>query len=129
MSKPYQSSGWMKNSSYYIALVGVRTHDLPHTVASNMVKVSHASNHSATAAVIETSSVIHLSVQYRMAKGLSHTPPLLLGTLFLNRSAFLIMSLLSDPELQLAISVLPINSLNISVVICVSQSFMRCVVG
>ena len=34
----------MKNSSYYIALVGVQTHDLPHTVASNMVKVSHALN-------------------------------------------------------------------------------------
>ena len=32
--------GW-KNSSYYIAPVGVRTHDLPHTVASNMVKVSY----------------------------------------------------------------------------------------
>ena len=29
----------MKNSSYYIAPVGVRTHDLPHTVASNMGKV------------------------------------------------------------------------------------------
>ena len=42
----------MKNSSYYIAPVGVRTHDLPHTVASNMVKVSHALNHSATEAVI-----------------------------------------------------------------------------
>ena len=28
----------MKNSSYYIAPVGDRTHDLPHTVASNMVK-------------------------------------------------------------------------------------------
>ena len=41
----------MKNSSYYIAQVGVRTHDLPHTVASNMVKVSHALNHSAAAAV------------------------------------------------------------------------------
>ena len=41
----------MKNSSYYIAPVGDRTHDLPHTVASNMVKVSHALNHSATAAV------------------------------------------------------------------------------
>ena len=38
----------MKNSSYYIAPVGDRTHDLPHTVASNMVKVSHALNHSAT---------------------------------------------------------------------------------
>ena len=42
----------MKNSSYYIAPVGDRTHDLPHTtVASNMVKVSHALNHSATEAV------------------------------------------------------------------------------
>ena len=41
----------MKNESYYIASVGVRTHDLPHTVASNMVKVSNAPNHSATAAV------------------------------------------------------------------------------
>ena len=35
----------MKNSSYYIAPVGDRTHDLPHTVASNMVKVSHILNH------------------------------------------------------------------------------------
>ena len=34
----------MKNSSYCIAPVG----ELPHTVASNMVKVSHALNHSAT---------------------------------------------------------------------------------
>ena len=41
----------MKNSTYYIAPVGDRTHDLPHTVASNMVKVSHALNHSATEAV------------------------------------------------------------------------------
>ena len=40
----------MKNSSYYIAPVGDRTHDIPHTVASNMVNVSHALNHSATAA-------------------------------------------------------------------------------
>ena len=40
----------MKNSSYYIAPVGDRTHDLPHTVASNMVKVSNALNHSATEA-------------------------------------------------------------------------------
>ena len=38
----------MKNSSYYIAPVGDWTHDLPHTVASNMVNVSHALNHSAT---------------------------------------------------------------------------------
>ena len=43
--KPYQSPGRMKNSSYYIAPVGDRTHDLPHTVASNMVKVSHALHH------------------------------------------------------------------------------------
>ena len=35
----------------HIALVGDRTHDLPHTVASNMVKVYHALTHSATAAV------------------------------------------------------------------------------
>ena len=41
----------MKNSSYYIAPVRDRTHDLPHTVASNVVKVSHALNHSATEAV------------------------------------------------------------------------------
>ena len=42
----------MKNSPYYIAPVGFRTHDLPHTVASNMVKVYHALKHSATAAVL-----------------------------------------------------------------------------
>ena len=52
MRKPYQSPGRMKNSSYYIAPVGDWTHDLPHTVASNMVKVSHALNHSATEAVL-----------------------------------------------------------------------------
>ena len=51
MRKSYQSPGRMKNSSYYIAPVGDWTHDLPHTVASNMVKVSHALNHSATEAV------------------------------------------------------------------------------
>ena len=39
----------MKNSSYYIAPVGVRTHDLPHTAATNMGKVSYALTHSATA--------------------------------------------------------------------------------
>ena len=43
--------GRMKNSSYYIAPVGVRTHDLPHTVASNMGKVSYVLTHSATAAL------------------------------------------------------------------------------
>ena len=52
MRKPFQSPGRMKNSSYYIAPVGDRTHDLPHTVASNMVKVSNALNHSATEAVV-----------------------------------------------------------------------------
>ena len=41
MRKPYQSPGSDENSSYYIAPVGDRTHDLPHTVASNMDKVSH----------------------------------------------------------------------------------------
>ena len=45
MRKPFQSPGRMKNSSYYIAQVGVRTHDLPHSAASNMVKVPHAPNH------------------------------------------------------------------------------------
>ena len=43
----------MKNSSYYIAPIRDRTHDLPHTIASNMVKVSHALTHSAMAAVNE----------------------------------------------------------------------------
>ncbi len=40
----------MKNSSYYIAPVGDWTQYLPHTIASNMVKVSHTLNHSATEA-------------------------------------------------------------------------------
>ena len=51
MRKPYQSPGRMRNSSYCIAPVGDWTHDLPHTVASNMVNVSHALNHSATEAI------------------------------------------------------------------------------
>ena len=75
------------------------------------------------------SSVVHLSVPYPMVKDLSHTPPLLLGTLFLSRSALLIVSLLSDPELKLTFSVLPTNCLNLSVVICAPQSFISCVVG
>ena len=54
---PYQSPGRMENSSYYIAPVVDRTHDLPHTVASNMVKVSHALDHSATEAVSTTAAV------------------------------------------------------------------------
>ena len=41
MRKPYQLPGWTKNSSYYNAPVGDRTHDLPSA------KVSHALNHSA----------------------------------------------------------------------------------
>ena len=49
--KPCQSPGRMKNSSYYIAPVGIRTHDLPHTATSNMGKVSYYLTHSATAAV------------------------------------------------------------------------------
>ena len=40
MRKPYQSRGRVKNSFYYIAPVGDSTHDLPDTVASNMVKVA-----------------------------------------------------------------------------------------
>ena len=75
------------------------------------------------------SSVVHLSVQYPMVKGLSHTPPLLLGTLFLSRSALLIISLLSDRELKPTFSVLPTNCLNLSVVICFPQSFISCAVG
>ena len=75
------------------------------------------------------SSVVHLPVQYAMVKCLSHTPPLLLGTLFLSRFALLIMSLLSDPELKLTFSVLPTNGLNVSFAICFPQSFISCAVG
>ena len=75
------------------------------------------------------SSVVHWSVQYPMVKGLSHTPPLLLGTLFLSKSALLIMCLLSHPELQPTFSALPTNCLNVSVVICFPQSFISCAVG
>ena len=46
-----------------------------------------------------------------LLKCISHTPPLLLETLFLSRSALLIMSPLSDSELKLSISVLVINGL------------------
>ena len=52
----------MKNSPYYIAPVGDWTHDLPHTVASNMVKVSHALNHSATEAVMRITKMMYLEV-------------------------------------------------------------------
>ena len=58
----------MKNSSYYIAPVGDWTHDLPHTVASNMVKVSHALNHSATEAVNVQYSYLIYNVQYSYNK-------------------------------------------------------------
>ena len=77
--------------------------------------------------LITLSSVIHLSVQYPMIKGLSHTPPLLLGTLFLSRSSFLIMSLVSDPELKLTLSVLPIISVNLFVIsLCFSVLYQLC---
>ena len=49
--------------------------------------------------------------------------------ILLSRSALLIVSLLSDPELKLTFSVLPTNCLNLSVVICAPQSFISCVVG
>ena len=62
----------MKNSSYYIAPVGDRTHDLPHTVASNMVKMSHALNHSATEAVYfgmpKDNRVLHMSSKSTQSK-------------------------------------------------------------
>ena len=70
------------------------------------------------------SSVVHLSAQYLMVKGLTHTPPFLLGTLFHSRSALLIMCLPSDPELKPTFSVLPTNCLNVSVFICFPQSFI-----
>ena len=47
MRKPYQLTGWTKNSSYYSAPVGDRTHDLPHLHSFIVAKVSHALNHSA----------------------------------------------------------------------------------
>ncbi len=54
----------MKNSSYYIAPVrapvGDRTHDLPHTVASNMVKVSHALKHSATEGTLVSVAMVKI---------------------------------------------------------------------
>ena len=53
----------MKNSSYYIAPVGDWTHDLPHTVASNMVNMSHALNHSAMNAVRHKGSTSVISVR------------------------------------------------------------------
>ena len=70
-----------------------------------------------------------MAVQYPMVKGLSHILPLLLGTLFLNRSDLLTLCLLSDPELKLTFSILPINFVDLSVVSCLSQSFLVCVLG
>ena len=84
--------------------------------------------HENNATTIAFNDHVHLSIQYPMVKGLSHTPPLLFATLVLSRSDLLIMSLLSDHELKLTLSILPVN-LNVSLVICVSQSFISCVVG
>ena len=75
------------------------------------------------------SSVVQLYVPYPMVKDLSHTTPLLLGTLFLSRSALLTVYLLLNPELKLTFSVLPTNCLNLSIVICVPQSFISGGVG
>ena len=72
------------------------------------------------------SFVVHLPVQYPMVKGISHTPPLLLGTPFLSRSALLITCLLSDPELKPTFSVLPTNCLNVSVVLFSSVLYQLC---
>ena len=80
MRKPDQSPGRMKNSSYYYsAPVGDWTHDLPHTVASNMVKVSHALNHSAKEAVLFSKSIIvddwlHSSTLTLVLQGQGHSP-------------------------------------------------------
>ena len=70
MRKPYQSPGRMKNSSYYIAPVGDWTHDLPHTIASKMVKVSHILNHSATEAVKLQYAADHNNSIRRKGRGL-----------------------------------------------------------
>ena len=48
MRKPYQLPGWTKNSSYYSAPVGVKTHDLPPP----QLQHGHALNHSAIEAVV-----------------------------------------------------------------------------
>ena len=61
----------MTHSSYYIAPVGDRTHDLPHTVASNMVNVSQSPNHSATAAVLCANYIDRAGhIQYYRCHGL-----------------------------------------------------------
>ncbi len=71
MRKPYQSPGRMKNSSYYIiAPVGDWTQDIPHTIASNMVKVSHTLNHSATEAVKLEYAADHNNSIRRKSRGL-----------------------------------------------------------
>ena len=70
--------------------VGVQTHDLPHNPASKMVNVSHAHNHSATAAVLlvyaRRSKRSHQSVQEMC--NLSRTPPLLEKDNSKNNSVF-----------------------------------------
>ena len=60
MRKPYQSHGSDEKLILLYCPGRDRTHDLPHTVASNMVKVSHALNHSATEAVYRILSVYTL---------------------------------------------------------------------
>ena len=83
----------MKNSSYYIAPVGDRTHDLPHTVASNMVKVSHALNHSATEAVLAIISSFkskassgHDGVSSKLVKDLKYSLAFPLLSIIINNS-------------------------------------------
>ena len=52
-------AGWKTHPTIIIiAPVGVRTHDLPHSAPSNVVKVSHAFNHSATRrrVIVDTTS-------------------------------------------------------------------------
>ena len=51
MRKPYQSPGHDEKLILLYCPGRDWTHDLPHTVASNMVKLSHALNHSATEAI------------------------------------------------------------------------------
>ena len=60
----------MKNSSYYFAPVGDSTHDLPLTIASNMVKVAHTLNHSTTEAVKLKYAADHNNSIRRKSRGL-----------------------------------------------------------
>ena len=38
MRKPYKLPSWIEKSSLYNDSVGIRTHDIPHSIASNMAK-------------------------------------------------------------------------------------------